>query len=149
MPFEVIDGHAYIGYLTIPELSLELPVQLDWSMDNLERSPCRYTGTLEKRNLIIAGHNYKRHFTPLKLLTEGSLVEFTDIEDNTYTFTVKEMLSIPGEDTEGMLADEENWDMTLFTCTYGGKSRLTIRCALMEDSPLSDDPDLTTPAPQR
>ena len=31
-------------------------------------------------------------------------------------------------DTESMLAGEEEWDLTLFTCTYGGRQRYTLRC---------------------
>ena len=126
--FVVIDGHSYIGYLSIPELSLELPVQLDWNLNNLEKSPCRYSGTLAAGNLIIAGHNYRKHFTPLKQLTVGSHVLFTDVRNEQYTYTVCEILTIKGDDAQRMLSDEDCWDLTLFTCTYGGGSRLTIRC---------------------
>ena len=128
IPFVIIDGHSYIGYLSIPELSLELPVQLDWSLKKLEKSPCRYAGSLACGNLIIAGHNYRKHFTPLKKLTVGSRVLFTDVEDVQYDYTVSEILAIKGTDTQRMLADEADWNLTLFTCTYGGGSRLTVRC---------------------
>jgi hypothetical protein len=31
--------------------------------------------------------------------------------------------------------DEENdWDLTLFTCTLGGSFRVTVRCTAMEES---------------
>lgn len=33
------------------------------------------------------------------------------------------------EDVEPM--EEGDWDLTLFTCTIGGKTRITVRCARM------------------
>ena len=35
-------------------------------------------------------------------------------------------------DIEGM--ESGNWDLTLFTCTVGGQSRVTIRFELLQDS---------------
>ena len=61
----VIDGHAYIGYLSIPSLELDLPVMADWSYDQLKIAPCRYAGTLRGGNLVIMAHNYARHFGQL------------------------------------------------------------------------------------
>jgi len=133
MPVIEIDGYTYIGYLLVPELALELPVQADWSLDQLENSPCRYTGSLAGGNLIIAGHNYRRHFSPLKQLTAGSRVAFIDVNQNRYTYTVSRIITVAGDDAQTMLSDADQWDLTLFTCTYGGKGRLTLRCVL-EDS---------------
>ena len=35
------------------------------------------------------------------------------------------------EQTEEMLSGE--WDLTLFTCTLGGRQRVTVRCDRIED----------------
>ena len=37
-----------------------------------------------------------------------------------------------GENIEGI--ESGNWDLTLFTCTVGGQSRVTIRFELLQDS---------------
>ena len=29
-----------------------------------------------------------------------------------------------------------DWDLTLFTCTYGGKSRCALRCRLIDSVPV-------------
>jgi sortase A len=47
---------------------------------------------------------------------------------NVYVYTVEEMEVIPGTGTEEMISAE--WDLTLFTCTYGGWDRYTVRCKL-------------------
>ncbi len=130
MDVVVIDGYTYIGYLSIPEIDLDLPVQATWSMDLLEKSPARYSGNLAEGNLIILGHNYKRHFTPLKRLSVGARVVFTDVNGVEYDYVLAEITTVGGHDEETMLSGSENWDLTLFTCTYGGKNRLTLRCVL-------------------
>ena len=41
MPRVVINGNEYIGYLSIPDLELELPVMADWTYAKLQVAPCR------------------------------------------------------------------------------------------------------------
>ena len=130
MDVVVIDGYTYIGYLSIPEIDLDLPVQATWSMDLLEKSPARYSGSLAESNLIILGHNYRRHFTPLKRVSVGARVVFTDVNGVIYNYVVAEITTVGGHDEETMRSGSDNWDLTLFTCTYGGKNRLTLRCVL-------------------
>ena len=122
-----IDGHSYIGYLSLPIENLELPVMSDWSYPKLRTSPCRYTGSAYSGDLIVAGHNYSRHFGRLRQLEAGDEVRFTDVEGNVFLYQVSAV------ETLGKYAVDEmksgGWDLTLFTCTYGGASRVTVRCA--------------------
>lgn len=64
-----IDGYYYIGYISIPALGMELPVMSDWSYPQLNISPCRYAGSTKTDDLVIAGHNYTRHFGGIKNLS--------------------------------------------------------------------------------
>ena len=66
-----IDGYAYIGYLSIPALELELPVMSQWDYTRLNIAPCRYTGSTKSDDLVIAAHNYARHFVNLSRLAAG------------------------------------------------------------------------------
>ena len=130
MPVYEVDGIAYIGVLEIPVLGLKLPVASEWSYPNLRSSPCRYQGSVYQDNMIIAGHNYNRHFGRLKDLGIGDEIRFTDADGNIFDYQVADLEFLPGTAVEEMEAGE--WDMTLFTCTYGGKSRVTIRCRRIE-----------------
>lgn len=121
------DGYSYIGYLSIPSLGLELPVMSEWSYPNLEHSPCRYSGSAEERNLVIAAHNYIRHFGPIKHLSVGDEVYFTSMEGVVYPYQVEEIDTLSPAAVEEMTAGD--YDLTLFTCTYGGKNRVTVRCS--------------------
>ena len=88
MPVVEIDGYGYIGYLTIPELGLELPVMSEWDYSRLKLSPCRYTGSVKTEDFVIAAHNYSRHFGKISQLSKGSAVYFTDMDGVCYTYTV-------------------------------------------------------------
>lgn len=92
MPILTIDGHDYIGCLSIPGLDLSLPVMSQWSYPNLKLSPCRYSGSAYLDNLIIAGHNYQKQFGVLKSLQPGDKLVFTDMDRNTFTYAVSEIL---------------------------------------------------------
>lgn len=131
MPVLTIDGVDYIGILTVPSLGLELPVAGNWSYPNLRRSPCRYKGSAYSNDMIIAGHNYSRHFGGLKNLAIGEEISFIDVDGHIFQYQVDDIETISGTAVEDMDAGE--WDMTLFTCTYGGKSRVTIRCRKLEN----------------
>jgi len=126
LPVINIDGADYAGMLSIPALSLKIPVIRDWSYPGLKKAPCRYTGTPYKRNMILAGHNYSSHFGRLKELQYGDKVQFTDVDGNTFTYSVAAMDVLMPTAVEEM--EVGDWDLTLFTCTIGGRSRVTVRC---------------------
>lgn len=121
-----IDGHGYIGYLSVPELELELPVMADWSYPKLKLAPCRYAGSVAGDDLVLMAHNYVRHFGGLSELDEGDRVVFTDMDGNVtdYAVVARDILE-PTAVTEMTAGD---FDLTLFTCTYGGQSRVTVYC---------------------
>ncbi len=130
MPTVEVDGLAYIGLLEIPALERSLPVLAEWSEAALETAPCRYQGSLYLGDLIIAGHNYRSHFGPLQRLESGDQVYFTDCGGERFSFVVDTLETVAGVDFEGMESGE--WDLTLFTCTWGGQSRLAVRCLAAE-----------------
>jgi len=121
-----VDGSTYIGYISIPALNIDLPVNSEWSYPLLKKAPCRYKGSIFTDDLIIAGHNYQRHFGGLKLLETGDEVDFTDVDGIVYKYTVSSVEKLAGSDVTGM--EDGDWDLTLFTCTIGGVSRVTVRC---------------------
>lgn len=128
MPTKTINGIKYIGVLEVPKLSLQLPVMSHWSPDGLKIALGRYKGSVYKRNIIIAGHNYRSHFSRLKTLDIGSKIWFIDLEGNRFEYKVSDIEIIKGTDVKQM--EKGKWDMTLFTCTYGGQNRMALRCTI-------------------
>lgn len=126
LPTVEVEGEAYVGVLAVPALGLELPVLDEWSEAGSRQAPCRYSGSAYTGDLILAGHNYRTHFGRLTALVPGDEVNFTNVWGETFRYTVAELEVLPGSAVEEMQAGE--WDLTLFTCTYDGQSRLTLRC---------------------
>lgn len=127
MPVAEADGHDYIGILAIPALELELPVMSEWSYPNLKASPCRYAGSAYLNNMVIAAHNYTRHFGRLKELSGGETVTFTDADGNVFPYTVALVETLLPTDVKEMT--DGTWDLTLFTCTISGSYRIAVRCS--------------------
>lgn len=125
MPEKTVGGRDYIGVLSIPALDLELPVLSRWSYPNLKVAPCRYSGSLYQNNLVICAHNYASHFGKLKTLQPGDTLVFTDMDDQVVTFQMVERETLEPNDEEAMTTGQ--WDLTLFTCTPGGQTRVTVR----------------------
>ena len=130
MPVRTVDGIEIVGILRIPALELELPIISQWSYPDLQTAPCRYSGSAYLNDLILCGHNYSSHFGRLKELREGELVTFTDMDGNLFTYEVAEQETLMPTSVQEMT--DGDWDLTLFTCTVGGKSRVTVRCVLAE-----------------
>jgi sortase A len=122
-----IDGYGYIGYLSIPDLNLELPVMSEWDYDRLKIAPCRYYGSTKTDNLVIAAHNYKSHFGYIGQLKPGNNIAFTDMEGQQKTYIVTSIETLEPYATDKV--KDTGDDLILYTCTYGGASRIVIRCS--------------------
>ena len=121
-----IDGHIYIGYLSMPTVELELPIMSEWSYEKLTIAPCRYYGTLRGKDLVLLAHNYDRHFGRLNDLKVGDSVYFTEMDGTVTAYKVVARDILDPYAVEEMTAGL--YDLTLFTCTYGGRSRVTVYC---------------------
>jgi sortase A len=128
MPTVVIDGAEYIGTLDVPELNLSLPVMSKWSESGLKVSPCRYSGSVYSKDLVIGGHSYISHFRPLRDISLNSDIIFTDADGNVFYYKVTETEVLQPSDIDILL--EEDHDLTLFTCTSDTQARFIVRCKL-------------------
>ncbi len=127
-----IDESEYIGIVTIPSLGIELPVHAEWNYPNLKTAPCRYSGTVAGKNLILAAHNYSAHFGKISSLNTGDTILFTEANGKVHTYSVVQSELIYGYNSEEMLEHDDDWDITLFTCTWSGVNRVTVRAIEIE-----------------
>lgn len=128
MPVKLIDGMYYVGVLQFPELNVTLPIiDKEWTLEKLNRGPCRYVGSPYKDNMVLAGHNDFPHFRPIYDLTVGSEVIFTDMDGNVFKYKVAwtEVL-LPTEADK--IIDSKDWDLSLMTCTFTSMERYIVRC---------------------
>ena len=121
-----INGYDYIGYLTIHDLGLVLPVMENWSYEKLRIAPCRQFGSPVSDDLVIAAHNYAQHFGRLSSLKTGAPISFTDMNNVTHEYKVASIRQLEATNVEAV--QNSAHDLVLYTCTYGGQSRVTVFC---------------------
>lgn len=125
------DGVSYVGYLTIPDLGLQLPVLAELEEANLQIGPCRYAGSTKSNDLVIGAHNYVQHFARIWRLKPGAQITFTDMDGGTLLYEVDVVETLSPTAVEEMTAGE--YPLTLFTCTYTGNQRTAVRCVIVEN----------------
>ena len=128
--FVIVGDEAYIGVLSIPALNLSLPVNRDMSDAALKKTPCRYSGSIEKNTLVIAAHRISKHFGKIESLSAGDPVYIVDTDGLTRRYRVVGFETVDPSDSSHVAYS--GYSLTLFTCTYGGKARVVTRCALDE-----------------
>lgn len=126
-----VEGERYLGFLSLPAIGVELPVRMEWDMEGLKTAPARYAGSLEG-GLVIGAHNYAAHFGGLSRLRQGDAVYLTDGAGALHCYTVERIETLAPESVAEMT--DSGWEMTLFTCTYGGQNRVTVRCRAAEEN---------------
>ena len=126
MPVVMLDGYEYVGYVEIPALGLKLPVMSEWDYTRLKVAPCRQFGSSRTDDLVIAAHNYENHFGRLKELSEGDTVIFTDMEGVVNTYSVKKIETLNPNEVDAV--QNSGYALVLYTCTKGGKTRVTVFC---------------------
>lgn len=130
MPEIEIDGVNYIGYLEIPVLELQLPIISNTTGKYLQLAPCRFEGSAYIDNLVIGAHNYSRHFGNIGNLNYGDTIKFTDMDGNVFTYQVANIEIL--QPNQGVDLCSGEWPLTLYTCTIGGRTRVTVRCEKVE-----------------
>ena len=81
-------------------------------------------------DLVLMAHNYKKHFGPIRRLKAGDPVTFTDMDGVAWEYRVVAQEILGADAVEDVTGGE--YDLTLFTCTYGGENRITVRCDRVE-----------------
>lgn len=126
------DGISYLGVVYIPSMDRELPVTSEYEYTNMRFAACRYSGKVSTGDLIICAHNNNTFFRGIANLNSGDSILFTDAAGKVFYYEVIAIDTINGYDIERMKSGSEEWDLTLFSCAYGGVNRVTVRAVLAE-----------------
>ena len=121
-----LNGYDYIGFIKIPKMEIKLPVLSEWDYARLKIAPCRQFGSIGTDDIVIAAHNYKKHFGSLSTLNVGDEVIFTDANKNEHIYSVERVEVLEATDVEKV--QNSGYDLVLYTCTYSGKMRVAVFC---------------------
>ena len=122
-------------------LGLELPIMSDWDYDKLQLAPCRQLGSVYTDDLVIAAHNYDTHFGKLRELSEGETVLFTDMEGIVSTYCIEKLETLSPDAVDTVL--NSGYDLVLYTCTKGGRTRVIVFCDRAAETASSSAPRQT------
>ena len=88
----------------------------------------KVVGSVAANNLVIAGHNYKRHFGGLTNLKPGDEVTLQTMDGEEHSYQVAQLETLAETAVKEMTAGD--YPLTLFTCDYSGQARIAVRCQL-------------------
>ena len=70
--------------------------------------------------------NDRTHFGPVRDVSAGTQVFFTDVKGRRFSYEVSAVETIEATAIEDAVS--EAWDLTLITCTPGGQARVAVHC---------------------
>lgn len=110
------------GLLKIEKISLSLPILKGATKKNLDFSIASIDSTgrpWDTGNYVIAGHRshaFGRNFNRLDELIIGDHLEVIDLENNHYSYIIKEKIIVNAEDTWVLNSIKDKKEITLVTC---------------------------------
>ena len=139
---QVLDGkytdeygntYTYESILSIPSLGIEYPVLSETSEELLKISINKFWGGSPNSvgNYCIVGHNYKsgKMFGKLSQMKSGDIIKLTDLSGKTLEYKVYDRYVVDPENVACTIQITKGLkEVTLITCTNGGKQRLIIKC---------------------
>lgn len=125
-PSAAPEGPAFLGVLSVPAVSLTVPVLAEWTYYYLTLAPCRDCGSIETGDLVIAAHNYDTHFGRLSRIAPGDSVYFTDMAGSTTEYAAASVEQRDPSDAEGVRGS--GYPLVLYTCSWDCTARVTVFC---------------------
>jgi len=129
MPSVTIDGTKYMGVIYFPDLNRELPVFSEYALSKLKTAPAVYYGSPITHDLVICAHNYRSHFGPINRLPVGAKVQIKSADGTVFDYRIAATEVVSPFAVEDVTSGA--WDLTLFTCTLGGRTRYVVRCDMV------------------
>lgn len=152
-----ITGTGIMGYITIPQIRVELPIYHGTSKEVLNVAVGHFQGSSlpvggETTHAVISAHRglpSAKLFSDLDKLTEGDDFTITVLKD-TYTYRVDQILIVEPDQTEALQLMKGKDYVTLTTCTpYGINShRLLVRAHRVSNAEKEAEFKITADATQ-
>lgn len=132
-----IKGHQVIGIIKIPTINMEYPILETTTAETLNLSITKFWGNEinEVGNVTLAGHNNLSGvmFGKIKKLKIGDVIELTDMQNITLKYEIFKTYIIDPNDISCILPENEGTrEITLITCTTGGKNRYIVKARQTE-----------------
>lgn len=128
MPTAQIDGVDFSGIIEIPAFGTELPIRSDWKKSRISSYPCRLTGSMYSRDLIIGGSDNKGMFDFMKYISGGDYVFVTDMSGTRFSYRVSDIVQISDPSAENLMSDDS--DLVFFAKNTYSFGYTAVRCKI-------------------
>jgi len=122
-----LDGTDYIGILEVPKYDKVLPVCSTWNKRGANRCPCRFSGSLYDKSLIIGAAGNSGQFDIIGVLSHGDEVSVTDMAGSKYTYVITDMYKT--KDVSAANLGSQEADLLLFVKDAYGMEYMMISCS--------------------
>ncbi len=106
MPSMEVGGENFCGIIEIPTYNADLPVCQIWDQGKLSKYPCRFTGSIYDRSLIIGGSDNDGQFDFMKEISAGETVYVTDMTGGRYRYKVSDIRRVNKLSSEYLMGFE-------------------------------------------
>ena len=127
MPAMEIEGLNIAGIIDLPDQGYKAVFRSTWDADHARALPCRYTGSVYNRTLVIGAYGGAGQFDFAHRLEAGQTLYVTDMEGGRYRYAI-ERIEHAKRISEKKLTSGD-WDLTVFVKQTSGEY-LLIRCGV-------------------
>lgn len=121
-----LDGVNIIGIIEVPKYSAKLPIHATWNGDLLSWIPCRFSGSIYDRSLIIGTGEGEGQFSFADTIQLGDLIYVTDMEGGRYSYSVSDIDRADHANSDTLQSDA--CDLTVFVKDSLSMKYIIIRC---------------------
>ena len=125
-----IDGVNVVGVLEFPQYGRTLPVASQWDTALVSSMPCRFTGSIYDRTIILGAVDGSMQLPFAAQMEVGDRVLLTDMEGGRYTYRVAAIHHAKHATLEKLQSGD--YPMTIFVRVSKTSEYLLIRCQIGE-----------------
>ncbi len=126
MPSMEVGGENFCGIIEVPSYNTDLPICQLWDQGKLSKYPCRFTGSIYDRSLIIGGSDNNGQFDFMKQIYAGETVYITDMTGGRYRYLVSDIRTVSKLSSDYLTAIEG--DLVFFTKNTASLDYTVVIC---------------------
>ena len=127
MPAMEIEGLNIAGIIDLPDQGYKAVFRSTWDADHARALPCRYTGSVYNRTLVIGAYGGAGQFDFAHRLEAGQTLYVTDMEGGRYRYAIERIEHAKRINEKKLTSGD--WDLTVFVKQTSGEY-LLIRCGV-------------------
>lgn len=128
MPSVQIDEDDFSGIISFPSVNRSLPICSRWNRETVNTSPCRFSGSIYSKDLIIGGSDNRGQLDFINDINMGDTVTVTDMTGGTYTYRITFVERTKDATRDNLMSFDG--DLVIFARNTFALDYTVVRCTL-------------------